>query len=106
MLEVKRRPVKSNTLSISTLPVISVKSLSKIDNGQICGGEIGTKHSVVRKCRKFIIKSQFSNSNKYVKRTLKVKDQSGINEQMLKDVWLNKLKEVLREQERLIQQEK
>lgn len=104
--ETSKKPIKGSNLSISTIPVISVKSLTKVDsNEKKVGGELGTRHSVIRKSRKFIVKSQFSNSNKYVK-PFRTRNQDDIDHQALKDLWMQKLKEVLKEQERIIQQER
>lgn len=106
-----RQLSKSNLIS-SQLPSIAVKSLSKVagastnkeTNEDAIKNMKGKKfHKVTKTCSKLSIHSHYT--NKYLEKKVRNIEMK-IDPKELKEMWLNKLRDLLTDQEKILQQER
>lgn len=102
------RQLSKSRLIKSQLPAINVKSLSKpesaIDENELTD-ELKSKkvHKVTKTCSKLSVQSHYS--NKYLEKKVRNKEV-GIHSKELKETWLNKLRDLITDQQKILQQEK
>ncbi|XP_017770295.1 PREDICTED: leucine-rich repeat-containing protein 27-like [Nicrophorus vespilloides] len=106
-----QRESKSSKLCIKTMPVVSVKSLSKeiLDLRQVKKDNTCSKnqkiHRITKSASKMSVHSQY-NSDRSIGLKVNMSYEERVQENELKQVWLEKLKDLIRDQQKIIEQEK
>lgn len=93
------------------MPAIHVRSLSNIENKtsdkskEFDGAKPKKIHKISKCCSKISLHSYY-NSNKYVQaKKMRINDKR-VEDQELRSAWMTKLKELLEDQNKILQQEK
>lgn len=103
------RGLSSNSPFIkSQLPAIDVKSLSKPESAvnehdDVDAAKSKKVHKVTKTCSKLSVQSHYS--NKFLEKKVRNKEIR-INPQDLKDMWLSKMRDLIQDQQKILQQEK
>lgn len=102
------RKLSNSRMIKSQLPSVDIKSLSKqessIEDENIPDDQKSKKiHKVTKTCSKLSVQSNFS--NKYLEKKVRNKEIH-IKPKDLREIWLNKLRDLIADQQKIIQQEK